>query len=111
MYAGRDFDPSDTGEVEAYGFDYGTILGDGETIVSDVWTCAVVYGSDASPMTHLQGSSNIVQSKNTCAPAGLVIQFISGLQPNNQYRLQSMATTSFGQQLSLWSHVLSINPD
>ena len=110
MYAGRDFDTSDTGEVEWYGFDYGAILAAGETIVSVVWTCAVETGTDASPMTHLSGSPVIEASQQTLAAASATIQLVSGLIPGNLYRLQAMATTSLGQMLSLWSHVLSITP-
>jgi hypothetical protein len=104
MYAGIDFDPSDTGEDEIYQFDYTAILASGETIVSAVWTCAVVNGTDGSPASHLQGAP-LINSAGTATQ-----QWIQTLIPGVQYRLQAMVTTSIGQKLSLYSHVLCTNP-
>lgn len=105
MYVGKDFDPSDTGEAETYGFDYGAILAAGETIASVVWTCAVISGSDSIPMSRLNGSPNIIASPSTGAASAATTQSVSTMLPGVQYRLQALVTTSLGQKLSLWSHV------
>lgn len=97
MYVGNDFDPSDVGEIENYGFDFTAILGVGETIVSATWVCSVVNGTDPSPSSRLYGTPI-----NTTT---ITTQKISTLLGGVQYRLQAIATTSFGQVLSLWSHV------
>ena len=104
MYAGRDFDPSDSGEAEFYKFDYTAILGLSETIASAVWTCSVVTGTDPAAASHISGSASVIPGKYGAASAATQ-QLVSGLVPGVQYRLQSMATTSLGQSLSLWSHV------
>ena len=103
MYAGRDFDPSDTGENETYTFDLvNDLAATGETITSAAWTCAVVSGVDANAATCVFGSATISGTQTS--------QRINGLKPGVVYRLQVKAVTSLGNTVSLYSHVKCANP-
>lgn len=102
MYCGRDFDPSDTGENEVYTIDFVNDLAPNEALMSAVWTCAVVSGIDTAAATRISGAASVALSKSS--------QRITGLLPGVKYRLQAVAMTTFGNSVSLWSHVICQSP-
>lgn len=101
MYARRDFDPIDEGEIGDFTFDFARDdIASGETIVSAVWNCSVAessIGADPSASSRLSGSPYIT---------GLTtMQRVSGTVGGVKYVLQASVTTSLGNVLSLWSYV------
>lgn len=102
MYVGRDFDPSDPGESEVYSLDFSRDLDANEALTAATWTCSVASGSDPSASSRISGSAS-VSGKTTS-------QRVTGLQPGVRYRLQAVATTTFGNTVSLWSHVTCASP-
>lgn len=102
MYVGYDFDYSDPTEKEVYQFDFTPDLALGETIVSAVWVCSAVSGTDGAASTRMIGS---------IANSGAVTQqWFQGFLPGVKYLLQAEVTTTLGQILSYWSHVSCLNP-
>lgn len=102
MHAANDFDPQDQGEEEFFEFDFTSILATGETIASVVWSCVAVNGSDAAAASRV---TNVTFTQTTTAA------FVSGLVGAVTYELRAMATTSAGQVLSLWAHVICQIPN
>lgn len=100
MYARRDFDPVDVGEIGEFTFNFSRDLASGDTIASVVWACTVADssdGADASASSRLSGSPSNTTIKTT--------QRVSGLVAGVKYVLQASATTTLGDMLSLWSYV------
>jgi hypothetical protein len=102
MYVGRDFDPSDPGENEVYSFDFTRDLADNEALTAATWSCTVAGGSDPSAASRISGSAS-VSGKTTS-------QRVTGLLAGVRYRLQAIATTTFGNTVSLFSHVTCQSP-
>jgi hypothetical protein len=102
MYVGRDFDPSDVGENEAYTLDFVNDLAPNEALASATWSCQAVTGSDPAAASHVSGAASVA-GKTTS-------QRITGLLPGVKYRLQAVAATTFGNSVSLWSHVTCQSP-
>jgi hypothetical protein len=94
-----------TVEFETVTFDYGLILASGATVTSANVTCAVVSGTDPSPSSRVVGSSSNTTSLQTGAANAAVSQLVGGMVAGVTYRLQCVAATSDGQQLSLWTHL------
>lgn len=100
MYARRDFDPMDVGEIGEFTFDFARDLASGDTIASVVWACTVADssdGDDGSASSRLSGFPSNTSSKTT--------HTVSGLVAGVKYLLQASATTTLGDVLSLWSYV------
>lgn len=96
------FPPIDpTVEKENLTFDYGPRLGAGVTITSATLTCTAIIGLDASAASRLLGSSSIVASPSSGAPAGAVIQTVGTMVAGVTYQIQCVAQTSDGQALSV----------
>ena len=94
MQAYNNFDPSDPGEQEFYGFNFARDLLAGETIVSASWSCATVTGDDPAAGERLQAAPTFVDTRT--------LQFVVG---GVTYRLTATITTSLGQVLSRWAYV------
>jgi hypothetical protein len=103
-----------TVEQESIGFDFGLILGPGVSISAVVsLTCTVDPGSpvsDATPSIRLIGSSFLIPSNQTTAPAAAVAQMIGSMVAGVIYLLQCVVLTSDGQRLSLWTRMPCISP-
>lgn len=98
MYAGRRFSPSDPDvESETYAFDFRNDVATAETLVSAVFSIAVTKGTDASAAARLSGSATV--------SGKVAAQRIAGLEEGVSYRLQCVATTSLGNEVSLYSFV------
>ena len=95
MYAGSNFSSMDPNETELLTFDYSSILGTNETILSATWTIALVGGA-ALPAC-LSGSP----INTTIATS----QLVTGLTAGNNYIVCAAVATSFGQVLSLWANL------
>ena len=95
MYAGSNFSSMDSNETELLTFDYSSILGTNETILSATWTVALVGGA-ALPVC-LSGSP--VNTTTTTS------QLVTGLTAGNNYVVSAAVATSFGQVLSLWANL------
>jgi hypothetical protein len=102
MWVGRDFDPSDPGENEVFSFDFTRDLADNEALAAATWTCSVASGTDPSASAHINGAAT-VSGKTTS-------QRVTGLLAGVRYRLQAVATTTFGNTVSLYSHVTCASP-
>ena len=105
MYVGRDFDPAQSGETNAYGFDFVNDLNPAinEVIVGSTWSVAVSQGSDASPSSHLIGGQFLSSPTITS-------QQIGGLVSGVTYIVMATVVTSAGNTLELWSHIPCIAP-
>jgi hypothetical protein len=98
MYAGHDFTPSGSGEIELYSFIFTPLLAPGETIVSTGWAAAVDSGAgDAAVASRIIGSAAIADAT--------VSQLAGTFLPGVTYRLYASVVTSRGQSLTLWSRV------
>ena len=101
MYVGRDFDPSDSGEAELYGFDFVKDVRPGDTLASAAWSCKVAAISENAdpddPAAYIIGTAGAAGTKTT--------QSIAGFKPGVTYMLQATATMNSGDIVSLWSHV------
>jgi hypothetical protein len=100
MYIGRDFDPSDAGEVERYTFDFVNDLNAGDTITASSWECGVATiseGMDGAASSHVDGVAIINKTRST--------QRISGLVAGVTYVLTANVETLNGDTISLWAHV------
>lgn len=102
MYVGYDFDPSDQVENEIYEFDFSPDLAPGETLTAATWNISLVSGADTNLPARLNGSPIVSGSATQ--------QWIQGLVPGSKYLLQAVVTTSIGQELSYWSHVICETP-
>jgi len=102
MFVGKDWDPSDPGENELYTLDFVNDLAANEAMTSATWTCAAVTGSDPSAASRISGPAS-VSGKTTS-------QRVTGLLAGVRYRLQAIATTTFGNTVSLYSHVTCQSP-
>ncbi len=98
MYVGRDFDPANSTESEVYSLDFVNDLASGETLssVSSVGL-TVFQGTDASPSSHLSGSSSI---------SGTVVsQRLATLTSGVTYTLSFNVLTSQSNTITLFSRV------
>src|ERR1700712_478122 len=101
MYAGIDWDPVDPGESpRVLEIDFTNDLLPGELLVTAVWAWSVRRGVDPAPSSRLYGAT-IIDGTFTRTR-----QRISGLLPGVYYRGQAMCTTSLGNSVSLYSHIL-----
>ena len=100
MQAYDNFDPSDPGEQEFYGFNFARDLLAGETIVSASWSCATVTGDDPAAGERLQAAPTFVDTRT--------LQFVVG---GVTYRLTATITTSLGQVSSRWAYVDCLTPN
>ena len=103
MYVGRDYDPSDTGEIEIYTLDFVNDLVNGETIASAVWTCTPIIGIDSNATSCVFGAATF-SGTQTSQPFK---NFVSGVY----YQLLATVGTSLGNTKKLWSHVPARSPD
>lgn len=97
MYCGRDYDPADASDSELYAIDFVNDLPDGDSITGGVIALTVKSGTDPDPSSHLAGGFNVSGTA--------VVQRIRGLVAGNVYRLQIVAATQFGNNISLFSHI------
>lgn len=97
-------------ESEVFGLDFVNDLEVDETLISSVWTLAVVAGVDASPNDHLTGPSKVVTPDGGTLQTA-TIQRIGGLLPGVTYRTRAVVITSQGNTKSLWSHIRGIDSD
>lgn len=96
-HVSQDFPVEVVGDVINMAFDATPLLGAGETILSAVWSCAVVSGgADPDAAARIVGSATIT--------GAVVIQKIGSGVAGVTYRLAAVLTTSAGQTLTLWSH-------
>ena len=102
MYVGKDFSPSDPGEEEPYTLNFRRDVADGETVATAAWTCSVADGVDDAAAGHIVGSPTNSGTKTT--------QRVEGLAAGVKYVLQAVVTTSAGNTVSLWSHVICTAP-
>ncbi len=100
MFVGRNFDPANTVESQVYGFDFINDLADGDSLSSVTCNLTVQQGVDATPSARLIGLPSVYSST-------IGIQRISGLVEGTVYTFQMIALTSFGNTLSLYSHIPS----
>jgi hypothetical protein len=98
-------------------FDFGLILNAGVSITGVVsLTCSVFQSTsdtvtDPTPQARILGASQIQTSPNSRQPNQAVLQLVGTMIGGVYYRLQCVVTTSDGQQLSLWNHVLCQTPN
>ncbi len=88
-----EFDPKKPAAQEYFALRFTRQLATGITIVSAVWTCTVVSGTDAAAAAMISGPAVIVGDKVST----LVIDGVDGVQ----YCLECMATFSDGQRVPL----------
>ena len=101
MYLGRDFDPTQVGEAEFYGFDFTPEIDTADTISSVAWTCTVAAispASDPSPSARIVGGSSTIDGKK-------VYVKLSGFVAGVIYSLQAIITTAAGETVALWANV------
>ena len=98
MFVGREFDPADPGEDQVYGFDFTNDMLSGDSIESAVVNFTVQTGVDTNPSSHLVGGPIVVS-------ATVVSQRVENLIAGVTYILQSIATTTLGDTLSLYSRI------
>lgn len=100
-----------TVELLTIGFDFGPVLGVGETIASIAsLTCSVYSGTDASPSSRLIGGSSIVASKATGAASSGIAQQVGSMLAGVTYLLQCVVLTTGGNRPSLWTHLSCVQP-
>lgn len=109
MYVGRDFSPQEYDESEVIGLDFVNDVEEGETLISSVWTIGVASGVDADASRCLEGPSMVIEPKGSTLKTG-TFQRIGGLLPNVTYIVRARVTTSFGNTVSLWSHIRGVAP-
>ncbi len=105
MYAGHDFTPADPEESRVYTFDFVKDLMVGETITNSAWTCEVAedsVGTDDTPTARLVLFSDVDGTFSK--------QRVAFLLADVKYVLQAVVNTSEGNTISLWSHVLCVEP-
>lgn len=101
MYVGSDYSPSDNPESEVYELDFVNDLATGDSISSAVWVCANASDSqvqDATPSARIIAGPFVTSATKTSVR-------VSGLQTGVKYTLQANVTTTFGNNLTLFSHV------
>src|SRR5215475_9305388 len=99
----------DQDEVATIGFDFVNDVMPGETLSSAVWTVAVVSGTDANPMSHLQGPTRVITPDGSTQQTATV-QGIGGLLPGVVYRVRALASTNLGNVVPLHSHIFCEEP-
>lgn len=92
-----EFPPKLTGVTDLYVFDFISALAPGETISSQVTTCAVYSGVDASPSSMISGAATASSTK--------VTQKITGGVAGVIYTLLCTITTSLGRTLQLSAYL------
>ena len=97
MNVGRDFDVSDPGEVEAYGFDFVNDLVPGDTISGVTWSCTVSEGVDPNASARLLGQPWLLSPTVTA-------QVVQGGVAGVSYVLQAVVRTGYGYTVSLWAN-------
>lgn len=99
-------------ELLTIAFDFGLVLGVGETIASITsLTCAAYIGTDASPSSRLIGSPSIIASAKTKAASSAVAQQVGSMLAGVTYRLQCVVLTTAVNELSLWTHFACVQPN
>ena len=86
-------DPKYVGTTQAEQFDFASLLGNGETILTANTTAAVYAGTDPAPSAIIMGVSNWAGS--------VVSQTVTGGVAGVVYNLVCRVTTSFSQTLEL----------
>jgi hypothetical protein len=102
--APRDFNPLDPASLETatFTFDFSSMLGMGETILTATWTMQALNGLDQAPSSRLAGSPQI--------SGNAVLQSIGTCVAGEQYRILATVTTSAAQTLTLYAHCQCITP-
>lgn len=99
MYLGRDFDPADEGESDAYTLDFVNDIPDGSTITAiQSVALTVKTGTDPDPSSHLIGAPILI-------PTTQCYQLIRGLVAGNVYTIRAIGVTNAGLQISIWTHI------
>ena len=108
-FAGQDFPDTNIGEAPDFAFNWATApwFAPSETILTAVFTCALVSGSDPSPNSHIVGPAGI---SNFVTTQKVDFTDPNATQSGNVYRLQCTITTSLGQTLVLYAHTNVLAP-
>jgi hypothetical protein len=96
--------------VQTFTFDFlpnpggpGTMVGVGETIVTQAWSLAALNGLDLTPSSRLIGSPQILAGTK-------VLQQIGTCVAGENYRVMATIRTSITQTLTLYAHCPCVAP-
>jgi hypothetical protein len=106
MYAGRDFDNIEPGEIDIFTIEFTADLPSGRTISIPVFSCTLLETDDgatvdSSPGSRIYGSASITTSSGRT----FANQKVQGMIAGNKYALEATVSTNDGCVLKRYSRV------